>query len=411
MKAFEGIRVLDLTHVLAGPFCTYQLGVMGADVIKIEPPSMPDFMREEGTSPAMAAEGRNTNFICQNGNKRSLCLDLSTERGAEIALKLAETTDVLVENYRFGAMARHGLGYEDVCKVNPKIIYCSMTGYGHTGPKAAEPAYDFVIQAFSGLMAATGTPETNPIRVGPAVLDYGTGAQAAFAIAAALFQRTHTGEGQKIDVAMADAALMLMSTHVMDAQTLTQSEPPFGNINPTKAGYSLYETSNGLLATGAATEAQYCRMWRTIGRDDIADQLEGLSRKDLIPLTEKHKQLLDEIFATADADHWDELLNGAGVPAARVRRVDEVIDHPQIRSRGVLQEGAVVPETAQKLRVPVAAFGYAHGGPEHHSPAPRLGEHSREILAEAGISAREIDALHRDGVIHALSDSPRVASM
>jgi len=403
MKAFEGIRVVDLTHVLAGPFCTYQLAVMGADVIKIEPASMPDFMREEGTSPTLEAQGRNTNFICQNGNKRSLCLDLTSKRGADIALKLADTADGLVENYRMGAMTRNGLGYEAVSKRNPTIIYCSLTGYGHTGPKATEPAYDFVIQAFSGLMAATGTPREHPVRVGPAVLDYGTGSQAAFAIASALFQRTRTGKGQKIDVAMTDAALMLMSTHVMDAQTLDQSEPPFGNINPTKAGYSLYETANGLLAIGAATQSQYRRMWRALGHDDIADQLEGLSRKELVPLTGEHKDLLDRIFATADADHWDVLLNKAGVPAARVRRVDEVIDHPQVRSRSVLQDGPVLPETGQQLRVPVAAFGYEHGGPEYHSPAPRLGEHSREVLAEIGVGEQEIDLLLGDGVIQELN--------
>ena len=149
---------------------------------------------------------------------------------------------------------------------------------------------------------------------------------------------------------------------------------------------------------GAATEAQYQRMWRVLGRGDVADQIEGLSRDELVPLTNEHKAILDEVFATADADHWEEVMNEAGVPAARVRRVDEAIDHPQVRSRGVLQAGPVVPETGQQLRVPVAAFEYQHGGPEHRSPAPRLGEHSREVLLEAGIDEREIDVLHRDGV-------------
>ena len=404
MRAFEGIRVLDLTHILAGPFCTYQLAVMGADVIKIESPSMPDYMREEGTSDEMGEQRRNTQFVCQNGNKRSLCLDLSTERGAQIALKLVETADVLVENYRKGAMERHGLGYDAVSKINPKLIYCSMTGFGHTGPKAGHAAYDFVIQAFSGLMAATGTPNENPVRVGPAVLDYGTGAQAAFAIASALFQRTQTGKGQKIDVAMADAALMLMSTHVMDAQTLGRSEVPFGNIMPTKAGYSMYETADGLLAMGAATPAQYQKMWRVLGRDDIATQIDGLSRKDLKPMATQDKSILDEILATRDADHWEDVLNEVGVPAARVRRVDEAIEHPQVHSRRVLQEGPMVPETSQQLRVPVAAFGYEHGGPEYQSPAPLLGEHTHELLAELGLENQEIDTLCRDGVVQVAND-------
>ena len=387
-----------------GLFALTSLGVMGADVIKIEAPSLPDYMREEGTSPALHEQGRNTNFVCQNGNKRSLCLDLSRERGKQIALKLAGTADVLVENYRKGAMTRHGLGYDAVTRVNPTIIYCSMTGFGHTGPKAGHAAYDFVIQAFTGLMAATGSPSEHPLRVGPAVLDYGTGAQAAFAIASALFQRTRTGKGQKIDVAMADAALMLMSTHVMDAQTLGRSEVPFGNINPSKAGYSMYETANGLLAMGAATPAQNERMWRVLGRDDLAERGLSLNRKDLAALSAEDKVVLEQIFANRDAANWEEVMNEAGVPAARVRRVDEAIAHAQVHSRGVLQEGPVVPETGQQLRVPVAAFGYEHDGPEHRRPAPRLGEHTHELLAELGIDDDEVTTLAREGVIRVSSE-------
>ena len=402
MSPFEGIRVLDFTHVLAGPFCTYQMAVLGADVIKVEPVWMPDYMREEGTSETLYQEGRNTRFVCQNGNKRSLSVDLRTERGREIAFNIASKTDVLVENYRYGAMQRHGLGYDAVAAVNPSVVYCSMTGFGHSGPKAADPAYDFVIQAFSGLMASTGSAESTPVRVGPAVLDYGTGAQAAFAIAAALFQRTRTGRGQQIDVAMADAALMLMSSNVMDAQTLERSPDPFGNYDPRKAGYCLYETADGKLVMGASTIEQSVRMWRVLGREDIAADVSAMNRRTLYRHRDQHHALLAELFLQDTAEHWEHMMNEVGVPAARVRRVDEAIGHAQIRSRSVLQDAGVVPETGEAYQVPVAAFGFAHGGPKHRRAAPRLGEHTREVLAEYGFGEADIDKLCDNGVVHAV---------
>lgn len=390
MRAFEGVRVVDFTHVLAGPFCTYQLAVMGADVVKIEAPDEPDMMRPEGHSETMSNEGRGTQFICQNGNKRSLCLDLNSESGKSIATKLIARADVLVENFRGGVLERHGFGYEAVSRINPQLIYCSMTGFGRTGPKAEHPAYDNVIQAFSGLMAATGSPTQHPVRVGPAVLDYGTGAQAAFAVAAALFQRTRTQKGQRIDVSMADAALMLMSTHVMDTQTLGQTPVPFGNQNPDRASYSLYDTRDGQLMIGAFTPRQTATMWRALGEDSIADEVAGYSRRQFKDASEQQRQSLQAIFLRNDADHWEQLLMNAGVPASRVRRIDEAIEHPQIKSRQVLQQSDVLPETGQQLRSPVAAFGYQHDGPELDAPSPVLGQHSKQVLAELGYSQQQI---------------------
>lgn len=349
MKAFEGIRVVDFTHVLAGPFSTYQLAVMGADVIKIEGPHRPDMMRPMGDSEELSSSGRGTEFVCQNGNKRSLAVDLNTSDGVEIVRKLVSGADVLVENFRGGVLERKGLGYEQLKALNPELIYCSITGFGRTGPKAEHPAYDNVIQAFSGMMAATGSPSNHPVRVGPPVLDYGTGAQAAFAIASALFQRSRTGEGQHIDVAMSDAALMLMTTNVMETQTKGSTPVPYGNENPLRATYSLYRASDTWLMIGAFTNAQASRLFSAIGELDLAQQVLEFSTPEFARDVDAHREKIAAAIATRSADDWEQDLNSRGVPAARVRRIDEAMAHDQIKSRQVLQPSDALPETGQQL--------------------------------------------------------------
>src|SRR5215472_17607674 len=208
MRPFEGIRVIDVTHVLAGPFATYQLAVLGADVIKVEHPDEPDQSRGVGSDKELNRRRMGTSFLTQASNKRSITLDLKTERGREILKKLVATADVMVENYRPGAFKALGLGYDVMSKLNPRLIYCSMTAFGQDGPRGTQTAYDHVIQSTSGIMAATGTREVNPLKVGAPVIDYATGTTGAFALAAALFQRERTGKGHYIDMAMLDVALV-----------------------------------------------------------------------------------------------------------------------------------------------------------------------------------------------------------
>ncbi len=265
MRPFEGIRVIDLTHVFAGPFCTFQLAMLGADVIKVEGADHPDMVRFEGGDAGLNAAGMGASYQSQNAGKRAIALDLKSESGRAAMRRLIGIADVLVMNYAGEAAKRMGVDPAVTQAINPKLIHCTLTGYGRTGPKADHPAYDNVIQAYSGLMAGNGTPDTGPVRIGPAVVDYGTGAQAALAVSAALFQRERTGRGQVIDVAMVDAAMMLMAASVTD--TIATGEPPArtGNINPNYAAYRTFDTAEGLLMVGAFTNAQHAALCDFLG--------------------------------------------------------------------------------------------------------------------------------------------------
>ena len=398
MQPLNNIRVLDLTHVLAGPFCTYQLAVLGADVIKIEAPSNPDMMRDDLEQVGVGAD-LSLRYCAQSAGKRAITLNLKTEQGRDIFKQLVATADVLMENYRCGVMDELGLGYESMAALNPRLIYCSLTGYGHTGPKAKHPAYDNVIQAFSGLMAATGSKDTEPVKVGPPVLDYGAGAQAALAITAALLQRHHSGHGQRIDVAMLDAALMLMSSFV--TQTLAGGVPPTptGNSNPHNAGYGCFQSADGMLMIGAYTVRQLTRLWRALGDEARASQIETMSLREVVKETDSDRKRIETIVATRAADEWEHLLNDAGVPAARVRNLHEALCHQQVASRNVVQHVPSPMSHGETLSVPVAAFSYAEHGPTVSTAPPRVGQHTHAILEELGFSRAQIAALRHRAVI------------
>jgi len=399
VKPFEGIRVLDLTHVLAGPFCTFQLAALGADVIKIEDPDNPDMTRLESVIPELTEAHYGTYFLAQNAGKRAITLNLNSVEGRAVMKRLIESADVLVQNYAGDALHRLGFGYEQASAINPELIYCSLTGFGRTGPKANHPAYDIVIQAFSGLMAANGTVEAGPTRVGPPMVDYGTGAQAALAISAALFQRQKTGIGQKIDVAMLDAAFMLMSASVTDTITTGIPPQPHGNIHPRYAGYRTYDTKDGVLMIGAWTNRQLSNLMNALDEDQVSQEVLATKRGDIALSLEKHTRIIAKHMTTRTADEWEHILNEAHVPAARVRTVDEALSHPQIASRQVLQSNPDIRMKGVPTKLPVAAFSYQHGSPSIDRPPPFLGEHTSEILSEIGYSDEEIARLRMTNII------------
>jgi len=395
MRPFEGIRILDITHVLAGPFAAYQLALLGADVIKIEPPGDPDQSRDSGPDLAGNAALMGSYFVTQGSNKRSITLDLKTPGGQAVLRKLVSGADVLVENFRPGAFEALGLGWEALSAVNPRLIYCSISAFGQSGPRGGQTAYDHVIQATSGIMAATGTPEVNPIKFGAPAIDYATGTMGAFALAAALFQRERTGRGQRIDLAMLDVALMMQASHVAAFLRTGKGAKPNGNKH-LHATNSAYATQEGMVMLGASNLRQQKRLWAALGRPEMAKTDNPARSAD----RDREEAVLAEIMLTRTADAWEEYLQARHVPAARVRRMEEALADPHIAQRGVVHhfpEGA--PGLPGPFGVPVAAFTLAHGGPRVDSPPPVMGADTEAVLAEAGYSPAEIAALRAAGVI------------
>ena len=394
-RPFEGIRILDLTHVLAGPFCTYQLAVLGAETIKIEEPGTGDIARQTGSDKALNRRLMGTGYLTQGANKRCLTLDLKDPRGRDVLKRLVAGADVLVENFRAGAMAALGLGYEDLRAINPRLVYCSMTGFGQDGPKAQHNAYDCVIQAISGLMSTTGWPDMPSVKTGAPVIDYASGLSAAFAISCALFQRERTGRGQRVDCAMLDTALMLMSSHLTSHLWSGVVPKPRGN-DLEYAGVSAYETKDGTLMLGSFREGQHRRLWTALGRPDLAALWKVQDQ-------EEHREAmaaaLREIMLTRTAAEWEDFLTGIHVPAARVRNLAEALSLDQLTRRTLLHRFETVPGMDGPLTVPVAAFRFADGGPSADTPPRPLGADTDAILGELGLTPAEIGSLRQARVV------------
>ena len=393
-RPFEGIRIIDITHVLAGPFAAYQLAVLGADVIKVEHPDDPDQSRDGGTDRALNRRHMGTSFLTQGSNKRSITLDLKTEPGREILKRLVAAADVLVENFRPGAFEALGLGYAAMSGINPRLIYCSISAFGQDGPRREQTAYDHVIQATSGLMAMTGTEEVNPIKFGAPAVDYATGTMGAFALASALFQRERTGKGQHIDLAMVGVAMMLMGSH-LTGYMRTGAEPrPHGNKQPF-ATNSCYEAKDGLVMIGASNLGQQRRLWTVLERPDMIKHDNEAREADRA----REAAVLADIIKTRTADEWEVYLQARHVPAARVRTMAEAVADPHFKTRGVFHHHASAPGIDGPFGVPLAAFKFAHGGPSIETPPPEFGADTDAVLAQHGYDAEEIAAFRRDRVI------------
>ena len=393
----EGIRVIDVTNVLAGPFCAYQLALLGADVIKAETPGTGDLARQLGADPALSRMNMGASFLAQNSGKRSVTINLKSPGGKEIFKRLVKSADVVVENFRPGVMDRLAVGYETLKAVNPKLVYCALSGFGQTGPMKNAPAYDQIIQGLSGTMSITGDGESAPLRVGYPVCDSIGGMTAAFAIAAALTGAARTGEGRFIDVAMLDSTLATMGWVVSNYLITGQEPVPMGNDNFTAAPSGTFETSDGLLNISANKQEQFVALAGLIGRSDLTSDPRFAERearkKNRAALTLEIEAELKQKPAAV----WDEAFNRAGIPAGRVLSVPEALTLPNTKHRGLLRNIDGTKGLDRTLTVMGGGFILSDCDNTVHRPPPSLGEHTGEILADLGYSASEIDDIRARG--------------
>lgn len=398
-QALHGIRVLDLTNVLAGPFCAYQLGLQGADVIKVEIPDSGDLARQLGADASLNAKLMGASFLAQNAGKRSITVDMKSGAGKDVLRRLVKTADVLVENFRPGVMTRLGLGYEDLKQINPRLVYCAISGFGQSGPLRNAPAYDQIVQGLSGVMSITGDEESAPLRVGYPVADSIGGLTGAFAIAAALVRRATTGEGGFIDVSMLDSTIVTMGWVVSNYLVAGQTPEPFGNDNFTAAPSGAFRTKNGLLNIAANKQQQFAALTRLIGREDLlADPrfAERESRKkNRAALTVE----IEKGLMAKPADEWERLFNDAGVPAGCVLTVPQALGHPQVQHRELLHTFDNAPGVDRPITLVRAGFKIQDAAPDITAPPPRLGEHTDALLEELGYSAEEIEDLKKAGAV------------
>mgnify|MGYP001619102169 CR=1 FL=1 len=397
MKLLQGIRVLDLTNVLSGPFATLHLSLLGAEVIKVEPPTEGELARKLGNVPKLNKELMGTSFLAQNANKQSLTLNLKEQQAKEIFKKLTKTADVVVENFRPGVMERLGISYKVLSEINPRIIYCAISGFGQTGPDALKPAYDQIIQGLSGVMAINGDERLNPLRCGFPVCDTVGGLNAAFAIMAALYHREKTGEGQFIDVALLDSIMPLMGWVAANLLIGGQQPVLMGNDNFTAAPSGTFATKDGYINIAANKQEQWEAVADVLGvpelKTDPRFQERDTRKKNRKALT----PLLEAKLKEKETACWVEVLNNNDVPSGAILGLEEALSQEQVEHRGTLQTIHVEGIGDLKLFNLTAKFEKTPGSVD--SPPPRISEHTNEILRQLGYSEEETKKLKEQGII------------
>ncbi len=397
MKLLENIRVLDMTNVLSGPFCTLHLALLGAEVVKIEVPGSGDLARRLGNVPALNQKMMGTSFLAQNSNKKSITLNLKADEGKEIFSKLLKTADVVVENFRPGVMDRLGFSWDEMSKINPKLVYCAISGFGQSGPDAKKPAYDQIIQGLSGEMDVNGDQRLHPLRAGFPVCDTVGGLNAAFAVMAALYYREHTGEGQMIDVALLDSIMPLMGW--VAANLLIGGKPPvpMGNDNFTAAPSGAFKTQDGYINIAANQQKQWEDLTDVVGLPELKTDPRFQERDTRKANRYELTPILEEKLQEKPTSHWVDAFNAKGIPAGAILTLEEALTSAQVKHR----------ETISKINVddvgeiPVfnlsARFSKTPGVVD--APPPKLSAHTDEVLTGLGYSTDELKSLREKEII------------
>jgi len=382
MQPLNNIRILDITRALAGPYCTMMLGDLGADVLKVERPGSGDETRGWGPpfvgKPYGPYPGESAYFIAANRNKRSLTVNIQTAEGQEIVRRLAGLSDVLVENYRTGDLDKLGLGYPDLHSLYPKLIYCSISGYGRTGPYSERPGYDAILQAEGGMMSITGPIDGPPSRAGIPIIDITSGMFATTAILAALRARDLTGEGQLVDISLFDSHLALLTN--VASNYLVGGKPPrrLGNAHPNLVPYDAFSARNGWFVVGVANEKQWRLLCEMLGRPDMRDDSRFAANRDRVTNRDVLVAELNQIFSQRDVNDWLTDLAKAGLPCGRINSLPEVFAHPQAQARKMTLEAEHA--SAGTVRLPGFPYKFSQTPAEIHRPPPLLGEHTEEVL-------------------------------
>jgi len=390
----EDIRVIDLSRVISGPFCAMMLGDMGADVVKVEDTGIGDETR--GWPPSK--DGQSAGFFVNNRNKRGIAVNLKAPEGAEIVRRLAERGDVLIENFRTGAMEEFGLGYEALAEINPRLIYCSISAFGRSGPRAHEVGFEAVMQSFTGIMSVTGEPDGAPVRCGISVVDLSTGFLSLTGILCALYQRTMTGLGQRVDGNLLATAMTLLNYQAEGYLLAGVVPKAFGSGTPVSSPYRNFRCADGqwVFIAGAA-ENMWKRLAPAIGRPELVGDPRYATNRERVRNRIELERIVQEAVGRYGRDDLLKLLDKAGVPATPVNRVDQFLEDPQVASQGMIWR--IDHPQAGKIPVPGFPLSFSRIRPGVHREPPRQGHHTDEVLKESGYGREEIEVLRKRKVI------------